>query len=267
MVSVVITVYANFDVSMLGFLKSDHEVGLYNAASKIKFMILSLSTAVTSVLVPRIGYHMQRKEQKQVDDLLEKSLRISLVFCVPVTIYATLFAEQVLHFLCGPEFRSAAATMRILTLCVIPLVLTSLFGNQILIPLGMEKRYSQSVFVGMWINLGLNLLLIPLFGPAGAAVGTLTTEVWNAFWMSKELKYYRQMFKQRIRFRGYLLPLVLGSVVSLMVNRYVSSVNVFFQLVFTALPFFGCYYVIQLVRREPLLGESLRNVLQRLQKK
>lgn len=260
MVSIVITVYANFDVSMLGFISTDHEVGLYSAASKIKTIVLSLSTAVTSVLVPRIGYCLQNKEFDSVNNLLVKSLRVSLLLCLPVAVYATVFAKEVLIFLCGSEYKNAASTMRVLTICVIPLILTNLFGNQILVPLGKEKRYSQSVFVGMWINLGLNMILIPLWGAFGAAIGTLATECWNVFWMSTGVIEYGGMILKRIKFRDYLFSLMISALVAVVSIKYVLSFHVLFQLMFTAIAYFGVYYVMLIIKKEPLLMQVLTRI-------
>ena len=76
--SIIISIYANFDIVMLGFISSEYEVGLYNAALKIKSILLSLSTAITAVMIPRISYYIQKKDEKGINKLLIKSLQISL---------------------------------------------------------------------------------------------------------------------------------------------------------------------------------------------
>ncbi len=68
--SVAITIYANFDVSMIGFISTEQEVGLYNAALKIKTLVLAVSTAVTAVLVPRVSYYFHNGEREKIISLL-----------------------------------------------------------------------------------------------------------------------------------------------------------------------------------------------------
>ncbi len=58
--SVAITVYTNLDTVMLGFMQSDIEVGYYNAAIKIKTILLSLVTSLGTVLLPRLSYCIQK---------------------------------------------------------------------------------------------------------------------------------------------------------------------------------------------------------------
>ena len=146
--AIIITVYSQFDTLMLGFLSGDVEVGLYNAAVKIKTMIISISSGLTVVLIPRMTYYCVVDKNKFYN-LLKKSLEISLVFIMPLILFVLINTSDVVLFLCGEEYLPAISTIRILVACVIPLILTNLFGNQILVPKGNEKRFTVAVFVGM----------------------------------------------------------------------------------------------------------------------
>lgn len=261
--SIIITIYANFDVSMIGFINTEYEVGLYSSAQKIKQIILSLSTAITAVLVPRMAYYLNNNDAEKSGQLIEKSLRVSMDLAVPVAIYVFVFAEDCLLFICGDEYLPAVRTLRILIACIIPLVFTNLFGNQILIPKGNEKRYSQSVFVGMWINLGLNALMIPKLGAFGAAIGTLVTECWNVFWMSGGARDYRQSLIRNINFVTYLLPMIIATSGSIIVGRLVTF-SLFCRLVATGITFFSIYYFSLIAEKEPIVTEQLRSVMDKI---
>lgn len=258
--SIVTTIYANFDTSMIGFISTENEVGLYNAAVKIKFLILSISTAITSSLIPRISYYIEKKEKSNINKIIITSMRISLLLAIPVAIYIFIFAENVLEFVCGIGYLEAAPTLRILIIAVIPLALNNLFGNQLLIPMGLEKRYSQSVFVGLWINLFLNFILIPFYGAFGAAIGTLATEIWNTFWMSSGVKEYRNMLLKEIKWHMYILGMLLSGLISIILCKLINNVSVIYQLTFTAIAFFGLYYIYILIMKEPLLIEEINKI-------
>ena len=47
------TVYTHLDTVMLGFMKTDADVGYYNAAVKIKTILVSIVTSLGVVLLPR----------------------------------------------------------------------------------------------------------------------------------------------------------------------------------------------------------------------
>ena len=46
---------------MLGFMKDDIEVGYYNAATKIKNILVSIVTSLGTVLMPRAAYYIEQE--------------------------------------------------------------------------------------------------------------------------------------------------------------------------------------------------------------
>lgn len=262
-VSIIISIYANFDIVMLGFISSEYEVGLYNAALKIKSILLSLSTAITAVMIPRISYYIQNKDEKGINKLLIKSLQISLLIAFPVCIYCLLFSKNILLFVCGISYIEAENTLKLLMILILPLILTNLFGNQILIPFGKENRFSQSVFIGMWINLILNLLLIPKYGASGAAFGSIITEIWNVFWMSHNEKKYKKLFIKNIKFLNYLFSITVSSLGSIIVYMLCQKYGIFIQLVLTSIVYFTTYYIILIILKEPILYNTVQKLLKK----
>lgn len=263
--SIIITIYANFDITMIGFISNEREVGLYNVGLKIKQIVLSLSTAVTAVLIPRMAYYLKDNNKDQAGNLIEKSLRLSLDLAIPVALFVFLYAKECISFLCGDEYIAAVNTLRILICCIVPLILSNLFGNQILIPSGKEKRYSQSVFVGLWINLVLNCILIPALGAFGAALSTLITECWNVFWMSGGVKDYRNMCLRKINYLDYFIPLMTASALSIVASNFFPEMELV-HLVVSAIAFFGTYYFFLVICKEPILMTQLSLIKSRLKK-
>lgn len=261
--SIIISIYANFDIVMLGFISLEYEVGLYNAALKIKSILLSLSTAITAVMIPRISYYIQNKDEKGINKLLIKSLQISLLIAFPVCIYCLLFSKNILLFVCGISYIEAENTLKLLMILILPLILTNLFGNQILIPFGKENRFSQSVFIGMWINLILNLLLIPKYGASGAAFGSIITEIWNVFWMSHNEKKYKKLFIKNIKFMNYLFSITVSSLGSIIVYMLCQKYGIFIQLVLTSIVYFTTYYIILIILKEPILYNTVQKLLKK----
>lgn len=262
--SIIITVYANFDVSMLGIISTDYEVGLYNATWKIKNIALSVSMAVTSVMIPRISYCFEHNLDKEVQNLLVKTIRCSLLLTVPIAVYILIYPTNVLKFVCGEQYVEAASALRVLMLCVFPMILSNLFGNQILIPIGREKYYTQSVFVGMWINIIINLVMIPRFGAVGAAIGTLITESWNAVWMGEKAKEYRSTIIKNVNYRIYVIALILGASLSIAFRYCVGVFSNFTQIVITASVFFGTYYINLIICKEPIMVMMLNKIMKRV---
>lgn len=48
--SVAITIYSNLDITMLGFMRDNTEVGYYDVAIKIKIILVNIVTSLGAVL-------------------------------------------------------------------------------------------------------------------------------------------------------------------------------------------------------------------------
>lgn len=59
------TIYMSLDTVMLGFMTTDADVGYYNAAVKIKTILVSSVTSLGAVLLPRASYYV---ENEMLDD-------------------------------------------------------------------------------------------------------------------------------------------------------------------------------------------------------
>lgn len=55
----------SLDTVMLGFMTTDADVGYYNAAVKIKTILVSSVTSLGAVLLPRASYYV---ENEMLDD-------------------------------------------------------------------------------------------------------------------------------------------------------------------------------------------------------
>ncbi len=266
MSTIIISIYGHIDTVMIGFLKGDEECGLYNSALKIKTAILSFSTAITSVLIPRLSYYIGEKNQRKFNELIIKSTKVSLALMLPLSVFVFIFSKEVLLFLCGNEFLPAIPTVRVLSICVIVLSITNLLGNQILIPKGMEKQFSKTVFWGMWINLLVNSLLIPFFGSLGAAIATLGTESFNALYMALACKSETKTIKENIKFSKYLMPLLLVAVLGFVFRNYIMIDSVIIKLSISTILYFGIYFTILLIEKEEIVTLGLSSVVRLFKK-
>lgn len=264
--SIIVSIYANFDVVMIGMIKTDSEVGLYNVALKIKNIILIVSTAVSDTLIPRVSYYYSHNNREKIRELGIKTIRLSMLTTVPIAVYVFIYAEHVVQFICGSEYMGAVPTLRVLTLCVFPLVFTYLFGQQLLIPMDLEKRYSQSVFMGLWINVILNVLMIPNMGSLGAAIGTFITECWNVYWMGGGIREDKSYIMKKTIFSKYIVALVLSTIVSVTVFYIMPKLDLFMELIITASILFGIYYLLLLLYNEPTIREVISFIKKKLNK-
>lgn len=251
--TVVISIYGNFDSVMLGFMKGNSEVGIYNSALKMKGIVLSVSTAITSVLIPRMSVYVGQGDKKRFNELLLKSLKVTLVLLFPLSLCVIFNAADIIQVVCGQQYLAAAPTLKILMLCTLVLSITNLFGNQILIPKGEEKRYSASVFIGMFINLGINILLIPHLASVGAAIATFLTECFIAFWMGKGCEKEVCFIKKNLQKRTYGLAIVISIIFECIVIYFSTPLPLFMRLAVNVICMLVAYYLILFLQKEDII--------------
>lgn len=170
-------IYMNFDKTCLGIISGDESVGLYSTALKINRIVLSLITALGTVLLPRLSYYIENNNMEGYKELIKKAFNFVFMFSIPAAMGLFLLSTPLICIMSGEAYLQADVTMKILT-AIIPIISTSnLIAVQIFIPFGKEKYALISSSVAAIINLAVNLILIPKFAQNGAAIGTVLAEM------------------------------------------------------------------------------------------
>ena len=249
-----ITVYTNLDLVMLGFMKDETQVGYYHAAIRIKEILLAVITSLGAVLLPRLSYYIQNQMFEEFRATTKRAVNFVFLAASPLMIYFLMFAEDGILLLSGTDFMGAVLPMQILMPTLLLIGLTNLLGMQILVPLGREKMVLYSVIAGAVIDLILNAFLIPPYGPAGAAIGTLTAEVTVLIVQLIALRKDNlgEAFRN-VQYGKILLGIIAGCAVSFWV-RFL-PVGSFFSLVISAVLFFAVYFLLLLALKEPMIRE------------
>ena len=254
--SVAITVYTNLDTVMLGFMQSDIEVGYYNAAIKIKTILLSLVTSLGTVLLPRLSYCIQKNDKIQFQTLISKSIRFVFIIALPLTIFFILFAKETLIVLSGRDFIGATLAMQIITPTILLIGLSNITGIQILTPLGKEKFVVYSVTFGAILDLIVNYICIPRLGAAGASLGTLIAEfsvlAVQIMYTSKQLHEVKCGFK----IFKIIISCLFASILVLFINLF-TDFTVFFSLFVYAILFFGSYVICLILLKEEFVVDYI----------
>lgn len=258
------TIYTNLDMVMLGFVHDDAAVGYYNAAVRLKVILVSVVTSLGVVLLPRLSYYVQNGDRDKFLEISQKAFHFILLISLPLTIYFILQSENIINFLAGAGYSESVLPMQIILPTVILIGITNLFGIQILVPLGKEKLVLYSVFVGVIINLILNIFLIPKYSYIGTAISNLAAEIGV---LAIQIYFVRDMIKDMIKNVNYislLIALVLASIISNLSNSYTE--NIFVTLCLTSILFFATYYVVLRISGNKLITEIEKQIFARLRR-
>lgn len=264
--SLAVSIYTNLDTVMLGFMKTDVDVGYYNAAVKIKTILVSLVTSLGNVLLPRMSYYVKKKMSVEFYEIMLKALNFTVMLSIPLVIYFGIYADEAIQFLAGDGYAGAVQAMQIITISVIPIGLTGVLGIQVLTSLEKEKYVLYSVTVGAIIDFLLNLVFIPGAGAAGAAFATMIAEFVV---LIVQIFYTKQLLwriKNKLRVHIYLSIAVVSGIISFFI-RQMEINSIFLILVVSAIVFFGIYVIGLLFAKEKIVWEVIDIVLRKMKRK
>ena len=164
-------IYARIDQVMIKNMIDSHAVGLYDAAVRISELSYFIPSIILVALFPAI-INARNISLDLYYKRLKKLLILLVVIAASIAIATTLLSKQLILIIFGGAFIGALPALYICVWSTIGASL-NLLAQQILIAENLTKNISISTFLGMVINIVLNVLLIPRYGIAGAALATL----------------------------------------------------------------------------------------------
>lgn len=247
------TIYTNLDTVMLGFMKSDEEVGYYSAAVKIRMLLTGVVTSLGTVLLPRASYYIEQGKKKEFLAISHKAIHFVLLMAFPLTLFFMLYAREGVMLLSGQKYLPAVLPMQVIMPTLLLIGMTNIMGIQMLIPLGGEKYVLYSEIAGAAADLALNALLIPSMASTGAAIGTLAAEtlVWMVQYFVLRAEY-REIYAH-IRYGLLAAAALAGTAAGYGVKLL--GLAVFPTLLLGAVIFFGIYGGVLLAAGEALTIE------------
>lgn len=190
------SVFTLLDSTMLGFMKTDSDVGYYSAATKINRMAITILAAINAVIAPRMSYYLENNKNKY-NELLMTASNIFQALALPMVAGMIILAEPLTFIFCGNNYVSSVLPMKIMSPIIFFVIMGSLLSDQILIPHRKDFHTLISVIIGSIINFILNLIFIPKYSISGAAFASVTSEgiiliIKSLFSKKLENNFYRQ---------------------------------------------------------------------------
>ena len=265
------SVYTNLDVVMLRFMQGNTEVGYYNAAIKVKTILVTLITSLGTVLLPRLSYYVKKEKIDDFYRMIGKAVNFVVIAGLPMTIYFMLFAGESIQFLAGKGYEGAVLPMIILMPTVLLIGLSNITGIQILTPQNLEQQVLNSIICGAVVDFLLNLVLIPRMASSGAALATTIAELVVLIVQCIYLKDIIKDIMKAVSGMKIVLAMVFGIVGGIVVKILLNlsgtgwslEIQSFIMLAASACMFFGVYGVALLVMKEEFVWELLESVIRR----
>ena len=171
------SMYTSFNVAYLGFTSGETEVGYYTTATKLYSIMLSIFTAFTGVMMPRMSSLLSENKIEEFRHLFNSSVQILVGITVPLILFSEVFASEIINLVSGRGYEGAIIPMRI----ILPLMLIIGYEQILIIQTLMPMKKDKAVFInasfGAVIGIFANFILVPQFKAIGSSIVWLISEI------------------------------------------------------------------------------------------
>jgi len=211
--AIVVFIYFKIDTIILSILKTNTEVGIYNAAYKVIENLSFFPAMITGLMFPMFSRHIF-SDKKHFTHLANETLKVFVIIIVPLILGILFLSEGVIHLIGGAAFLEAANTLRIL-IFALAFIFFGGFFNNILIAANHQRKMLLVLIGCAAFNVTANILFIPIYSyTASAIISTLTELIVATMGLILTIKYtaYIPSIKSLpgILFSGFVMAIFLS---------------------------------------------------------
>jgi O-antigen/teichoic acid export membrane protein len=175
-----VIVLGQIDVIMLGLLRDPVEVGNYSAASRTAGLVGLALMAANAVVAPMISEFHQTASREDLSRVVTTGTRLALAGSLATALVLAVAGEEVLS-LFGAGYEGGYIVVMVLAAAHVVSAGAGPVGYLMSLT-GHEKAAARVYGLCTLGNVVLNVLLIPAWGPLGAAIAAAMTMVtWNVW--------------------------------------------------------------------------------------
>jgi len=165
---IAVKVYSYVDTLFIKMFHGVGAVGTYAVAYKLTYALQFLPLTFTAALYPALSSAYANKEEDQLRNTFIGSLRLMAAFGFAITASLSALAPRLIPMLYGKEFIDSIPSLSVLPWVLLPIFLDFPIGS-LLNATRRAHLKTTAMVATMVINIILNLILVPLYGPVGAA--------------------------------------------------------------------------------------------------
>jgi PST family polysaccharide transporter len=169
--AVAVTTYMRIDQVMIAQMLGKTQVGLYTAATKLSEITYFVPSILSAALFPSVVRSKALGAERyaaRMQGYYDMSAGLAYLLILPLSIASPL----IIHILYGKGYESSAGVLAVQAWALL-FVYLGVARDQFLIAEGFLKFAFFSTFLGAFLNVVINLLLIPRWGAIGAASATV----------------------------------------------------------------------------------------------
>ena len=185
--SIFAVIYLKVDQVMLRWFHGSSSVGIYAVAAQLSEALYFVPAAIVTSFFPKM-IKMREENKEAFDRRFQQLLDLLFMLALALAIVITLASEGIIALFFGDHYLESAQVLVVHVWAALFIFMRAAFSKWILI----ENVLVFSLItqgMGAFVNVLLNLILIPRFGTVGAAYATLVSYAFASFF---SLLFYRK---------------------------------------------------------------------------
>ncbi|MEK7473472.1 MAG: flippase [Patescibacteria group bacterium] len=162
-----VKIYSYVDSQILKVVHGSEALGEYAVAYKLTYALQFMPMAFVAALYPGLS-HAARHDKGAIPGIMKGSQRLMLLASVPMTALLSALSGRLIYLLYGERYAGSIPALTILPWVLIPIFLDFPIGS-LLNSTRRAHLKTSAMGVAMVVNVIMNFLLVPSYGPVGAA--------------------------------------------------------------------------------------------------
>ena len=158
-------------------MKNNYVVGIYSVSSKIYSMVQNFTNSILAVTIPRLAMLYGQKRTAEYKNVLSKVINSMILFIIPTVTGLFVLSKNAILIISSSKYIRATNSLKILSFALLFSLMSTFLSGCVLIPIKHEKDVLKGTLASAFINIILNILLIPVLSENAAAISTILAEV------------------------------------------------------------------------------------------
>ena len=191
-----IAIYMRIDQVMVRNMLGDEVLGIYSSALALTSLWYVIPSIICTSVLPTITL-IKSRDHKLFLKQIVRIFRILIAISISVSGIVLWQSDNLVYFFYGNKYSLGSDILKILIFTTIPVFIG--VGQSIWITNEKKsKLFLMQTLAGAFASVGLNILLIPIYGLTGAAIGLLVSELISVFLISAVFE--KKLFLMQIGF-------------------------------------------------------------------
>ena len=193
-----VVIYQRIDQVMIGNMIDKEAVGQFSVAARFVEVLIFVPTIIAQTITPVLVKLWNQSDKNLYKQRVQLFMNVTIWGCLLLALFVFIFSDKLIIYTFGREYIPAIALLQVMVFKTFGIALAATSG-QIIVIEELQKYAVIRNILGCFTCIGLNLLMIPIFGVIGAAYVSIIATIVSGCLSHLFIPQYRSLFYMQIK--------------------------------------------------------------------